>query len=52
MTEVRPAGAFYRAEDYHQNYFRDNPKQTYCAYIVAPKVKKFRERFARRRVTP
>ena len=38
VTQVRPAEEFYRAEDYHQNYFRDNPKQTYCSYIVAPKA--------------
>jgi peptide-methionine (S)-S-oxide reductase len=48
VTEVRPAEAFYRAEDYHQEYFRNNPNQPYCAYIVAPKVKKFREKFAAR----
>jgi peptide-methionine (S)-S-oxide reductase len=46
VTQVRPAEVFYRAEDYHQNYFRDNPKQTYCSYIVAPKLRKFREKLA------
>lgn len=46
VTEVRPATAFYIAEDYHQEYFENNPEQPYCAYIVAPKVKKFREKFA------
>jgi peptide-methionine (S)-S-oxide reductase len=48
VTEVRPAEKFYRAEDYHQEYFSNNPNQPYCAYIVAPKVKKFREKFAGR----
>jgi len=48
VTEIRPAEAFYRAEDYHQEYFRTHPNQPYCAYIVAPKVKKFREKFAAR----
>lgn len=48
VTEVRPAGPFYRAENYHQDYFRTHPDQPYCAYIVAPKVKKFREKFAHR----
>ncbi len=48
VTEVRPATAFYRAEDYHQEYFRNNPEQPYCAFVVAPKVKKFREKFATR----
>ena len=46
VTEVRPASTFYRAEDYHQNYFRDNPQQPYCTFVVAPKVRKFREKFA------
>jgi peptide-methionine (S)-S-oxide reductase len=47
VTQVRAAEKFYPAEDYHQNYFRDNPKQTYCAYIVAPKLRKFREKLTR-----
>lgn len=47
VTQVRPAEVFYPAEDYHQNYFRNNPKQTYCSYIVAPKLRKFREKLAR-----
>jgi peptide-methionine (S)-S-oxide reductase len=51
VTEVRAAGPFYPAENYHQDYFRTNPNQPYCAYIVAPKVKKFREKFAHRRAT-
>ena len=48
VTEVRPAETFYPAEDYHQEYFKNHPNQPYCAYIVAPKVKKFREKFAAR----
>jgi peptide-methionine (S)-S-oxide reductase len=46
VTEVVPAGTFYRAETYHQNYFRNNPIQPYCAFVVAPKVSKFRKKFA------
>lgn len=46
VTEVRPAETFYRAEDYHQDYFRSNPNQPYCAFVVAPKARKFREKFA------
>jgi peptide-methionine (S)-S-oxide reductase len=46
VTEVRPAAAFYRAEDYHQDYFRSNPNQPYCAFVVAPKARKLREKFA------
>ena len=46
VTEVTPLKAFYRAEDYHQEYFQNHPNQPYCSYIVAPKVKKFRQKFA------
>lgn len=46
VTEVRPAETFYVAEDYHQEYFKNNPGQPYCAFVVAPKVAKFREKFA------
>ncbi|HWB96816.1 MAG TPA: peptide-methionine (S)-S-oxide reductase MsrA [Bryobacteraceae bacterium] len=49
VTQVEPATAFYRAEDYHQEYFANNPNQPYCAYVVAPKLHKFREKFAGRR---
>jgi len=45
VTQVRPAAAFYIAEDYHQEYFRNNPQQPYCAFVVSPKVRKFREKF-------
>ncbi|MFB3776502.1 MAG: peptide-methionine (S)-S-oxide reductase MsrA [Bryobacteraceae bacterium] len=48
VTEVVPASQFYRAEDYHQLYFRNNPDQPYCAMVVAPKVQKFCEKFASR----
>ncbi len=48
VTELRPAETFYIAEDYHQNYFRNNPQQPYCAFVVSPKVRKFREAFAAR----
>ena len=46
VTQVEPAAVFYRAEDYHQEYFANNPNQPYCAYTVAPKVQKFRHKFA------
>ena len=48
VTEVRPAETFYRAEDYHQEYFRNNPQQPYCSFVVAPKLRKFREKFTAR----
>ncbi|HJQ63123.1 MAG TPA: peptide-methionine (S)-S-oxide reductase, partial [Burkholderiales bacterium] len=40
-----PASTFYRAEDYHQEYFARNPYQPYCQAVVAPKVVKFRKQF-------
>lgn len=46
VTQVQPAEAFYVAEGYHQEYFENNPNQSYCQFIVAPKVRKFREKFA------
>lgn len=45
VTEVVPLERFYPAEDYHQNYFAQNPGQGYCAVVVAPKVAKFRKQF-------
>jgi peptide-methionine (S)-S-oxide reductase len=45
VTEVAPFKAFYRAEDYHQEYFRLHGSQPYCQFIIAPKVAKFREHF-------
>jgi peptide-methionine (S)-S-oxide reductase len=48
VTEVRPAPQFYAAEDYHQSYFVQNPNQPYCAFVVSPKVAKFRKKFAQR----
>ena len=46
VTEVVPFEVFYRAEDYHQEYFRRNPEQSYCQAVVAPKVAKLRKQFA------
>jgi peptide-methionine (S)-S-oxide reductase len=45
VTEVAPASSFYAAEDHHQEYFRRNPAQPYCAFVVRPKVAKFRKHF-------
>ena len=45
VTEVTPATDFWMAERYHQEYFRNNPGQPYCMWVVAPKVQKFRKRF-------
>lgn len=43
VTEVTPIDIFYAAEDYHQEYFENNPNQGYCMVIIAPKVAKFRK---------
>ena len=48
MTAVEPASTFYVAEDYHQDYYANNPYQPYCMAVVSPKVKKIREKFAKR----
>lgn len=46
VTQVAPAGAFYVAEQYHQEYFERNGYQPYCQFVVAPKVRKFHQKFA------
>ena len=48
VTELAPAAAWYKAEDYHQDYFRQHPLQGYCAFVVAPKVAKFKKTFSGR----
>ena len=46
VTELLPLANYSRAEDYHQRYFENHPEQGYCAFVVAPKVQKFRRTFA------
>ena len=48
VTQVLPQETWFKAEDYHQNYFAQHPLQGYCAFVVAPKVAKFRTTFAER----
>jgi peptide-methionine (S)-S-oxide reductase len=48
VTAVLPAPTFWRAEDYHQNYYANNPMQGYCQAVVAPKAAKLRKVFAGR----
>ena len=48
VTQIAPFDKFYIAEDYHQEYFANNPNQPYCAGVVAPKVAKFRQKFLTR----
>ena len=46
VTEVNLIDRFYEAEDYHQSYFKNNPRQPYCQLIIAPKVMKLQEKHA------
>lgn len=43
VTEVTALETFYNAEDYHQNYYKNNPDQGYCSFVIAPKLAKFRQ---------
>ncbi len=45
VTEIVPFKTFYRAEDYHQGYYKMNPGQAYCRIVIEPKIKKFREHY-------
>lgn len=45
ITEVSPITTFYKAEDYHQNYYNDNQNQPYCSFVIQPKVEKFKKVF-------
>jgi peptide-methionine (S)-S-oxide reductase len=45
VTEVQPLAAYWPAEDYHQDYYQQHPGQGYCAFVVGPKVAKFRRQF-------
>jgi peptide-methionine (S)-S-oxide reductase len=45
VTEIVPFVAFYKAEDYHQNYYNKNPQQPYCNFVITPKIEKFEKVF-------
>ncbi len=45
VTEISPATKFYSAEKYHQEYYKNNPNQPYCSFVIQPKVEKFRKVF-------
>lgn len=45
VTEIAEARNYWRAEDYHQHYYANHPNQGYCAFVVAPKVEKFKRTF-------
>jgi peptide-methionine (S)-S-oxide reductase len=48
VTEIEPLTAFYPAEEYHRDYFRQNPERSYCQLVIAPKVAKFRKKYTDR----
>lgn len=48
VTQVVPLEVFYPAEDYHQEYYRRNPRQGYCQVVIAPKLAKFRKQYVER----
>lgn len=48
VTEIKPLDEFYAAEQYHQNYYAQNSTQPYCAFVISPKIAKFRKKFAER----
>ena len=45
VTKVSPASQFYVAEDYHQNYYRQNQTQGYCSFVITPKIEKVKNNF-------
>jgi len=45
VTEISAAPEFYKAEDYHQNYYKDNQYQPYCSFVISPKMEKFRKEY-------
>lgn len=52
VTEITPFEAFFEADDYHQNYFNNNPDQAYCSFVIRPKVEKFKKIFSDRLAEP
>ncbi len=48
VTKIEPYTVFYPAEDYHRNYFANHPEAPYCSVVIAPKVAKFRQKYADR----
>ncbi len=48
VTEIVPFTKFWPAEDYHQDYYTRNPEQSYCSFVITPKIEKFRKVFSER----
>jgi peptide-methionine (S)-S-oxide reductase len=45
VTEILPLDTFFKAEDYHQDYYKNNPNQSYCTFVISPKIAKLRKLF-------
>jgi len=45
VTEIVPYGKFYPAEDYHNDYYKNNPTNSYCNFVITPKIEKFEKVF-------
>lgn len=52
VTEISPAGEFFKAEDYHQNYYNLNRNAPYCSFVITPKLEKFRKAFGEKLKNP
>jgi peptide-methionine (S)-S-oxide reductase len=52
VTQLKPFEVFYRAEQHHQEYFKNNPNQPYCRIVITPKVQKFRQHYMQRLKVP
>jgi peptide-methionine (S)-S-oxide reductase len=52
VTQLEPFDVFYRAEEYHKDYYKRNPNQTYCRLIISPKMSEFREKFGKKLIGP
>lgn len=52
VTAVEPLTSYFAAEDYHRDYYENNPQQPYCAMVIGPKLAKFRQTFAKRLKQP
>ena len=48
VTQIEPFKAFYKAEDYHKDYFKKHPRQPYCRLVITPKIAKLREHYHRK----
>ena len=46
VTEISPATVFYPAEEYHQQFYENNPDQTYCSIVIPPKIAKLKQKFS------